>query len=579
MKKNIIYIAAMAMLTAACSNEDDTFLSGFENNGTGNTKMITETITATSGDGATRAAIDANAKFTWSAGDQIAVHVSDGKYYTTEALTTGGNNTADFTVAVPEGELRDAFAVYPASIVAESAANYGQSGKALDVTLPGSYAIDEVSGTTTPCPMIADNTGSSWTFKQLCGMLRLVVKNIPTSATYLKIDFDGKKVQGAFSIASTVTAGTSTIATSATTSDDDIITITGLTGASRNYNINLPLPTGNYTNVTVTAYNSNDLLLLTITRPLKTSGTYTAARAKGHKVAAVLPAFSVSETLQVAFAPGNLQATTTDCHNWTWHFAANQWDYIGGNRSTGSLPETGNNHIDGNGYLTSPGTVDLFGWVGKSNNQWGGVLGSGEDAAKHGITVSSRTNSMAGYGNSIYEPLKSDWGNTINDGYSWHTPRKNHWVYVFNTRTSGSTVNGISNARYTLATINTDGTSVNGVILFPDGVAIAVSEATSWGNINNKTTWDECTKCTTAQWTNLAAKGCVFLPAGGYRSYTSVIDPGTYGFYWSYSPYDNENLSTAVYYSYDVAFYPNNMDPASHKNRDHGCSVRLIRDL
>ena len=78
MKKNIIYIAAMAMLTAACSNEDDTFLSGFENNGVGNTKMITETITATSGDDATRAAIAADAKFSWSAGDQIAVHVSDG---------------------------------------------------------------------------------------------------------------------------------------------------------------------------------------------------------------------------------------------------------------------------------------------------------------------------------------------------------------------------------------------------------------------------------------------------------------------------------------------------------------------
>ena len=40
MKKNIIYTAAMAMLTVACSNEDDTFLSGFENNGVGNTKMM-----------------------------------------------------------------------------------------------------------------------------------------------------------------------------------------------------------------------------------------------------------------------------------------------------------------------------------------------------------------------------------------------------------------------------------------------------------------------------------------------------------------------------------------------------------
>jgi hypothetical protein len=538
MKKNIIYIAAMAMLTAACSNEDDTFLSGFENKGTGNMKMITETITATSGDGATRAAIDANAKFTWSAGDQIAVHVSDGKYYTTEALTTGGNNTADFTVAVPEGELRDAFAVYPASIVAESAANYGQSGKALDVTLPGSYAIDEVSGTTTPCPMIADNTGSSWTFKQLCGMLRLVVKNIPTSATYLKIDFDGKKVQGAFSIASTVTAGTSTIATSATTSDDDIITITGLTGASRNYNINLPLPTGNYTNVTVTAYNSNDLLLLTITRPLKTSGTYTAARAKGHKVAAVLPAFSVSANKKIAFSPGNLQykdnATT-----YKWRFAPHQYDCI-------------------TSWNTSK-WVDHFNWGTWTGNNPNPIL-----------VTSNESQCTWGSGDFKKESLLED---ESQRSYDWYTLSSGEWTYLFDTRASGSTVNGIENARYTMASINTDGTSVNGLIVFPDGVAIAASEATTWGAINETSDW--ATKCTSAQWTALAAKGCTFLPATGERwgVSTTISKVNQKINYWS-STIDGAYQAFCVYY-YGSGDFISSLS----NNRTYGYSVRLVRSV
>lgn len=67
-----------------------------------------------------------------------------------------------------------------------------------------------------------------------------------------------------------------------------------------------------------------------------------------------------------------------------------------------------------------------------------------------------------------------------------------------------ATYNGTSNARYTEATINTDATGINGMILFPDGVTIANGEATSWGNINSNSSWG--TKCTSAQWTALEAK-------------------------------------------------------------------------
>lgn len=526
------------MLTAACSNEDDTFLSGFENKGTGNMKMITETITATSGDGATRAAIDANAKFTWSVGDQIAVHVSDGKYYTTEALTTGGNNTADFTVAMPEGELRDAFAVYPASIVDESAANYGQSGKALDITLPGSYTIDEVSGTTTPCPMIASNAGTSWTFKQICGMLRLVVKNIPISATYLKIDFDDKKVQGAFSIASDVTAGTSTIATSATDDTDDIITITGLTGASRNYNINLPLPTGNYTNVTVTAYNSNDLLLLTITRPLKTSGTYTASRAKGLKVASVLPAFSVNANKKIAFSPGNLQYKE-NAEQYKWRFAPHQYDCI-------------------TSWNTSK-WVDHFNWGTWTGNTPNPIL-----------VTSNESQCTWGSGDFKKESLLED---ESQRSYDWYTLSSGEWTYLFDTRASGSTVNGTKNARYTMASINTDGTSVNGLIVFPDGVAIAASEATTWGAINETSQW--ATKCTSAQWTALAAKGCTFLPATGERwgVSTTISKVNQKINYWS-STIDGAYQAFCVYY-YGSGEFRSSLS----NNRTYGYSVRLVRSV
>ena len=259
---------------------------------------------------------------------------------------------------------------------------------------------------------------------------------------------------------------------------------------------------------------------------------------------------------QVYFSQGNLQATYNGSA-WSWAFAANQWDYIGnaeGNtKVSGSAPFV-------SGYSGTSTTVDLFGWVGASST-WDGVN-------QYGITSSVATNNTNGYGNVATEALKSDWGATIGTG--WRTLSSAEWTYVFNTRSSGSTVNGTSNARYTHATINTDGTGVNGMILFPDGVTIANGEATSWGTINGNSSWG--TQCTTAQWSALAAKGCVFLPAAGYRSGT-VYSAGSYGYYWSSSP----NTSYA-YLAYGVYFNSGNLSSASSYDRYGGFSVRLVKD-
>ena len=80
-----------------------------------------------------------------------------------------------------------------------------------------------------------------------------------------------------------------------------------------------------------------------------------------------------------------------------------------------------------------------------------------------------------------------DWGDDLDVqagiGTGWRTLSSDEWQYVFNTRASGSTVNGTSNARVTHATINTDGTGVNGMILFPDGVTIAGGEGCYWSSL------------------------------------------------------------------------------------------------
>lgn len=267
-------------------------------------------------------------------------------------------------------------------------------------------------------------------------------------------------------------------------------------------------------------------------------------------------AFTINESgTQVYFAPGNLQATW-DGSEWTWGFAEHQWDYIG--KAPGNTKVT-----DSSPYISENGTVDLFGWVGASST-WMGV-------AQYGITSSTRTNNTNGYGNSAYEGLKSDWGNTINDGYSWRTLTSDEWEYIFYNRTTSSTVFGTPHARYAHATINTDGTSVNGMILFPDGVNVDDSEVTVPGSINVVSNWG--TKCTSAQWASLAAKGCVFLPPAGCRDDNSVVwDNGEGGHYWSSTP-----RTGSVSCASRVYFYKHGLVTSGYGDRNSGLAVRLVR--
>lgn len=260
-----------------------------------------------------------------------------------------------------------------------------------------------------------------------------------------------------------------------------------------------------------------------------------------------IPMFTVgmdgSTPKKVQFAKGNVQVTY-DGNSWTWGIAEHEWDYIG---------NAWGNTVVRQGHIAQFGTVDLFGWVGASSN-------FSDSEEMYGI--SDRTN---GYGSVATEALKHDWGTKIGTG--WRTPTKDEWVYVFTTRESGSTVNSQPDARYTYATVN----GVHGVILFPDGVTIASDVVTTWGAINDRSNW--ATQPTTAQWATLAAKGCVFLPAAGYRSEATVYNVGDGGYYWS-STSDPDNAAQA----YSVFLKSNNQGFAAPDGRKYGFSVRLVYD-
>lgn len=256
MKKIFLYFSIIATAVACTSESLEKDV----------TPMVTETISGTYGL-STKATIadDANASFKWSVGDNLAIHVSNGdshKYVFTSG--TGGASAAAasayFTVTYESGYSRDAYALFPSTIVAANAENYGQEGYPLDVTLPGSYTLAQVQGEVSPCPMIAsNNAGDSWDFQQLCSLLRLTVNDIPAGAKRLEIDFDGKQIWGDFSIAAGITPGTSVISTT-DDADHDIITITkdgsdAVLGQT-SLTVNIPLPVGTYSRITVNAYDA-----------------------------------------------------------------------------------------------------------------------------------------------------------------------------------------------------------------------------------------------------------------------------------------------------------------------------------
>lgn len=299
MKKIYVYFAMLASIVVACDKAEENIPQNNQEPDS-EVKMIVETISGSYGS-TTRATIaDADASFAWTAGDNIAVHVSNsttGKYVFTSDSANGASgadvdNTdaskASFTIVYPEGYSRDAFAVYPSTIVSATAENYGQSGHTLDVTLPSSYTLDQVTGVTSPCPMISANVEhENWTFYQLCSLLRLTVSNIPATAKRLEIDFNGKKVCGDFSIASAVTPDTYVIETSVVTDNSDVITIkkdgTGaaLVAETGSLVLNIPLPVGVYSTITVYSYDaiSGGNVVSSCNIPF----SYTSANTKGVK--------------------------------------------------------------------------------------------------------------------------------------------------------------------------------------------------------------------------------------------------------------------------------------------------------
>ena len=248
----------------------------------------------------------------------------------------------------------------------------------------------------------------------------------------------------------------------------------------------------------------------------------------------IISSFSVSDTTQVIFSPGNLQwsakngGSTATTHAvagggtaaGTWRFAPNQWDTIGAN----------NKNISS----TYSGWIDLFGWgTSGYNNKYPYMTSTAPSDYGNESNNISGTNYDWGVYNAIYNPVTQ----TTDAPGTWRTLTKDEWFYLINTRVTSSCV------RYAKAVVN----GINGLIIVPDDWNTSVYALQSTNTAEAAFTTNN--NISSDDWTNMENAGCVFLP-----------DSYSHG-------------------AYSLYFNSSSLLPSYNSSRDYGRSVRLVRNV
>lgn len=247
---------------------------------------------------------------------------------------------------------------------------------------------------------------------------------------------------------------------------------------------------------------------------------------------------------QVCFSRGNLQAykaSSSSESGWEWSFADHQWDFIGGNSGNTKLTSTP-------GTLSSyPGTVDLFAWSTPHN--YYGITAFYDAYDDYWYSV------HFGYNNF------KDWGNTLNNANgTWRTLQASEWEYITGGGENGTPCRSDTYRYLKAPIVNSNGQSVNGMILFPD-----IFDTTG---LQLSTTIPANEDITDAipylDWIKLQNAGCVFLPNAGEIG-NNGYSAGSF-WYWLATP--QEGIS--AYYASGIS--------TGFSLRHSGYPVRLVQD-
>ena len=564
--KTIKYLtmAALALLTAACSSDDNELAQ----QPTTSNGMVTITAKLAPKTGTTRAlelGQDGEGKdivkVTWAKDEQMAI-LYGGSYNSTATITEVDETTGEATISFNvDGKFEGSTCkiIYPASAVNQE--NRGLKDNTMllsiqDGTLDANLDIRVGAGiihTSTPSLDVTTQPAAQFAIFEL--NLQSDGSNI--SAKQLYITSDGVK----YTIVPT--------------------------SATNQFYVALPPISGK--EVTFKAYAGNNVYKFTksgvtfaankfyqSTLSLTNLGADDSSPNSSNHLNGL---FSVSATKEVYFSPANLEFQTQSKGTWTTQ--RNDWVFMRG----ASREDYGHQYdvVEQNGLVAvdykEQSRVGLFGW--------------GTSYFDHGANVirpwytSTENSDYYAYGDAsknLFDGTgEADWGyNKIYGGGNkeniWRTLTSDEWTYLINKNGDYSKrlvrVNGEYKVPCGLGKIG----EVNGLILLPDnwdGTVDADFEHYKSGATFNDNSY------TTAEWQTMEAAGVVFLPAAGTRKYSPSTSANTVvehvnktGYYWTSSVSSEMDYRFVQYVSFEEGnIYFGRTD------RDNGSSVRLVYKL
>ena len=482
----------------------------------------------------------------WENGDRVSLNGAD---YT---VTVSGNKAYVSGFSSPDGPFRG---IYPAGLTAGTQT----------VTVPSQYESHYNNGRQVlhlPMLAMAGARADAIRFRHATAAVRVLVKNslnVDVVVTGVSVSSEGGQLCGTRG----VTLGVGTLAVAAQSEDDAIadedkqvsvlLTDSPLLahGGSDIIEVQVPILPVAEGDMTITVYAHmagaapgarNFTFTHTASHPelarnvmmtarvnLSTDGGRTTEDTKGR--------FSVGENSQVVFAQGNLQYNAGTS---TFRFAPEQYDIIG----------DGNSHV---AYNYS-GWIDLMGW-GTSGYQGSNPWLSSTVEADYGPTSGNIATTHYDWG--VHNAIEK-----AGAAGTWRTLTSSEWDYLLNDRSATK--------RFAKVALSVDGTTVNGLVLFPDDYNLTDGLRCNQTNLGYEGQ-DRSNMLSLSQWRQMEAEGAVFLPAAGYREGTSPTEVGGTGYYWS--------SSRVVGSARALRFADENMVFDSSPAVYYGNAVRLCSDI
>ena len=256
MKKFYLSIIALSALVFGCQKPELA-----DPNENGGQPMKEVTLSAGMGAVDTKAALDSETgQFSWQEGDVISVLATDGKFYEFTLSEGNGEQTAEFAGRIPETAAVTTVATYPA-LVADATENTSLTENTLMYSLPAEWTWKKE---VTNVPMVAafEEGADHMAFKQVGGVMRFPVKNMPYKGTFVLTM--SSRITGEFPVDITALGETNMVTEAVAEGETSTLTI--------HYNaevdgdlveFNVPVPTGTYTNFDIEIKDNNGTSLFT----------------------------------------------------------------------------------------------------------------------------------------------------------------------------------------------------------------------------------------------------------------------------------------------------------------------------